>query len=105
MQKLIKDLPKDVYRTLKKGYFQGIGFRGTRIEKELTEKLKNRAKAELETVDSSKLLNDLKAKYIGKSGEVTALLRGMKDIPAEKRAEFGKMVNDLKKLGITAKIK
>ena len=58
--------------------------------------LKLKAKAELENVDSSRVLNELKAKYIGKSGEVTALLRGMKDIPADKRAEFGKMVNDLK---------
>ena len=58
--------------------------------------LKNKAKAELEMVESSRLLSDLRAKYIGKSGEVTALLRGMKDVPADKRAEFGKMVNDLK---------
>ena len=42
------------------------------------------------------MLNDVKAKYVGKNGEVTALLRGMKDIPPEKRSEFGKMVNDLK---------
>lgn len=58
--------------------------------------LKLKAKSELETIDSSRLLGDVKAKYVGKSGEVTALLRGMKDIPADKRAEFGKMVNDLK---------
>ena len=58
--------------------------------------LKNSAKIELEKVDSSKILNDLRAKYVGKNGEVTALLRGMKDIPGDKRAEFGKMVNDLK---------
>lgn len=58
--------------------------------------LKNRAKAELELVDSSKLLNDLKVKYVGKNGEITALLRGMKDVAPENRAEFGKMVNDLK---------
>lgn len=58
--------------------------------------LKNRVQEELARVDSSKVLSDLKAKYIGKNGEVTALLRGMKDIPADQRAEFGKMVNDLK---------
>ena len=58
--------------------------------------LKNNAASEAEVALSSKVLNDLKAKYIGKNGEVTALLRGMKDVPADKRAEFGKMVNDLK---------
>ena len=54
------------------------------------------AKRELENITSSKFLGELKAKYVGKNGEVTALLRGMKDVPADKRAEFGKMVNDLK---------
>ena len=58
--------------------------------------LKQKAKTELLDVDSSRVLFDLKAKYVGKNGEVTALLRGMKDIPADKRAEFGKIVNDLK---------
>lgn len=58
--------------------------------------LKQKAKTELESISSSKVLYDLKTKYVGKSGEVTALLRGMKDIAPEKRAEFGKMVNDLK---------
>ena len=58
--------------------------------------LKIEAKTELETIQSLKDLNDLKVKYIGKNGNITALLRGMKDIPAENRAEFGKMVNDLK---------
>ena len=66
------------------------------IMQEKFDALKIKAKTELENVSSSKDLNDLKAKYVGKSGEVTALLRGMKDIPADKRAEFGKMVNDLK---------
>ncbi len=60
------------------------------------ELLKQKAKEELKTVVSSNELPELRAKYIGKNGEVTALLRGMKDIPADKRAEFGKLVNDLK---------
>jgi phenylalanyl-tRNA synthetase alpha chain len=58
--------------------------------------LKQNAKNELEGLTSTKNLGELRAKYIGKSGEVTALLRGMKDVPADQRAEFGKMVNELK---------
>ncbi len=60
------------------------------------ELLKQKAKEELASVMSSKILFDLKAKYVGKNGEVTALLRAMKDVPADQRANFGKMVNDLK---------
>ena len=58
--------------------------------------IKLNAKNELSAVESSRVLNDLKVKYVGKNGEITALLRGMKDIPADQRADFGKMVNVLK---------
>ncbi len=51
---------------------------------------------ELSSIESVKEIADLKAKVLGKSGEITALLRGMKDIAPEMRANFGKMVNDLK---------
>lgn len=64
--------------------------------KEKFETLKLSAQDALSKIDSMRELPELKAKYIGKNGEVTALLRGMKDIPADRRAEFGKLVNDLK---------
>lgn len=60
------------------------------------ELIKQNALKELNGITSSRELNDLRVKFIGKNGEVTSLLRGMKDVPADKRAEFGKMVNDLK---------
>lgn len=58
--------------------------------------IKQNAKSELELITSIKDLNELKVKYTGKNGEVTALLRGMKDVPADQKADFGKRVNDLK---------
>lgn len=58
--------------------------------------IKLSAKNDLEKIVSSKELGELKAKYVGKNGEVTSLLRGMKDVAPENRAAFGKMVNDLK---------
>ena len=60
------------------------------------EALKQRVKNELQNVVSSYDLIELKAKFVGKNGEITSLLRGMKDVSADKRAEFGKMVNNLK---------
>jgi phenylalanyl-tRNA synthetase alpha chain len=60
------------------------------------ELIKQSAKESLLKVTSTKELPELRAKFIGKSGEITLLLRGMKDVPADKRAEFGKLVNDLK---------
>ena len=38
-------------------------------------------------------INDLRVQYLGKTGEVTNLLKGMKDVPAEERPEVGKLVN------------
>lgn len=60
------------------------------------EEIKIKVREELNNISSLKLLNDIKIKFVGKNGEVTSLLRGMKDIAADKRSEFGKMVNDLK---------
>lgn len=64
--------------------------------KERFDELRKKAQAELENIANTKDLLDVKIKYVGKNGEITALLRGMKDIPADQRSSFGKMVNDLK---------
>lgn len=43
-----------------------------------------------------KKLNDLKVEYLGKSGKITELSKGMKDIPNEDKKEFGMLLNDLR---------
>ena len=60
------------------------------------EELLKRAEVEINESASSRNLNEIKAKFLGKNGEITMLLRGMRDIPPEKRSEFGKAVNELK---------
>lgn len=70
-----------------------------RKEKDMQEKIDSlyeNAKNEISGLSSSKELADVKVKYLGKTGEITSLLKGMKDIPPEKRADFGKLVNTLK---------
>ena len=41
-------------------------------------------------------LEDIRIRILGKKGELTAALRGMKDIPAEERPAFGKRVNEIR---------
>ncbi len=41
-------------------------------------------------------LNDLRVKYLGKSGEVTALLKQLKDVPKEEKPAVGKLINDVR---------
>jgi len=41
-------------------------------------------------------LNEIKIKYLGRKGEITMLLRGLKDLIPEERSEAGKIANDIK---------
>lgn len=56
--------------------------------------LKEEALKELVKIKDLKFLSEFKVKYLGKQGLFTALLRGMKDIPAEDRPKFGAVVNE-----------
>ena len=58
--------------------------------------IKNKANEEILSVNSQRDLMDVKVKYLGKQGEITSLLKGMKDLSPEERTEFGKDVNELK---------
>ncbi|MFI3226689.1 MAG: phenylalanine--tRNA ligase subunit alpha [Clostridia bacterium] len=59
---------------------------------QLEEILKN-AKSELSTVTDNKALDDLRVKYLGKKGELTAILRGMGKLSAEMRPVIGELAN------------
>jgi phenylalanyl-tRNA synthetase alpha chain len=56
----------------------------------------------LEAVESIALLsdfdslNELKVKTLGRKGEITMLLRGLKDLTGEERVEAGKVANEIK---------
>ncbi|MGN0761184.1 MAG: phenylalanine--tRNA ligase subunit alpha [Christensenellales bacterium] len=51
------------------------------------------AKQAINACESVVDVNNVKVKFLGKNGELTALLKGMKDVPAEQRPEIGKLVN------------
>ena len=59
-------------------------------------RLKEEVLKTLNNVGNLEELNDLKVKILGKKGEFTTIMKGMADIAAEKRAEFGKVTNELK---------
>lgn len=64
--------------------------------KEEIENLKKQAQEELANSKSSKELNDLRVKYLGKKGELTGLLRGMGSLSLEERPKMGALVNSAK---------
>jgi len=61
--------------------------------KEQIELIRKNAIEEITNVKDAKELNDLKVKYLGKKGELTAVLRGMGALSAEERPLIGSLVN------------
>jgi len=61
--------------------------------KEQIEKISQSAKQDIANVNDAKELNDLKVKYLGKKGELTAVLRGMGALSEEERPVIGSLVN------------
>ncbi len=62
--------------------------------KEKLEVIKAEALAKIESAGDLDALNDIKVAVLGKKGELTAVLKSMKDVPAEERPMVGQMVND-----------
>ena len=60
------------------------------------EQIKSAFDAEMRKCETLASLQELKVKYLGKSGELTALLKSIKDLPAEERPSFGANVNALR---------
>lgn len=56
--------------------------------------LVNSTKARVDAISSIKELSDLKVEVLGKSGELTLILRGLKDLSEADRPAMGKIVND-----------
>ena len=62
--------------------------------KEKLEAIKAEALAKIESANDLDALNDIKVAVLGKKGELTAVLKSMKDVPADERPMVGQMVND-----------
>lgn len=64
--------------------------------KEKMDKIKNEALALIESATTTAELNDVRVKYLGKSGEISALTRDMAGVPKEDRPMVGKLVNEVR---------
>ncbi len=60
----------------------------------MLQKIKDAAISQLEQTDSLDKLNEIRVNYLGKKGELTAVLKGMKDVAPEDRPKVGQLVND-----------
>ena len=54
------------------------------------------AKEQLAAAADARALDEARVKFLGKKGELTALLKGMKDVAAEERPVVGQLINDVR---------
>lgn len=62
--------------------------------KEKLEQIKAQALAQIEASDALDKLNEVRVNVLGKKGELTAVLKSMKDVSPEERPKVGQMVNE-----------
>ena len=62
--------------------------------KERLQELAEAARKRIEESDRPERLNEVKVAYLGKKGELTAILKSMKDVAPEDRPKVGQMVNE-----------
>ena len=63
---------------------------------DMLEDVKKQAEAELNSANDEVSLQNLKAKFVGRKGVITEILKGMKDIPDSARPRMGKLINETK---------
>ncbi|WP_123054334.1 phenylalanine--tRNA ligase subunit alpha [Clostridium sp. JN-1] len=64
--------------------------------KQKLESIKDNALECLKNVKNSSDIDNIKVKYLGKKGELTQILRSMKDLSKEERPIIGKMANEIR---------
>lgn len=62
--------------------------------KEKIEQIRQQALAAIEDAAGIDKLNDVKVAFLGKKGQLSSLLKGMKDVAPEDRPKVGQMVNE-----------
>lgn len=64
--------------------------------KEQLRNIEERAKAELQKISDTKVLDEFRVKYLGKKGEITAILKQMGKLSAEERPVMGQLANKVR---------
>ena len=64
--------------------------------KEQIAKIREDAIQKIKDVKDLQTLNEIRVKFLGKKGELTAVLRGMGALSAEERPKIGALVNEVR---------
>ncbi len=66
------------------------------MENNKLDELKKLAENSIRDAQDINSLNDIRVKFLGKKGEITSLLKSMKDLSPEEKPKFGQMVNAIR---------
>ena len=61
---------------------------------EKLEQIRKEAIKQIESSDALEKLNEIRVNFLGKKGELTAVLKSMKDVAPEDRPKVGQLVNE-----------
>ncbi len=64
--------------------------------REQLEEIKSKTIETIDAISDEKALSDARTRVLGRKGELTGILRGLKDLDPETRAEMGKLANVVK---------
>ncbi|MBR4797660.1 MAG: phenylalanine--tRNA ligase subunit alpha, partial [Oscillospiraceae bacterium] len=65
--------------------------------KETLDRIREEALSAIKAADAESAIEDLRVRYLGKKGELTAILKQMGTLPAEERPLMGQLSNDVRK--------
>ena len=64
------------------------------MKKESLHEIREKALAQINSTDSLEKLNEVRVSFLGKKGELTEVLKGMKDVAPQDRPAVGQIVNE-----------
>ena len=67
------------------------------MQRQKSDGLKSKFLEEIKNSQNEKTLYDVKVKYVGRQGELTRILKNLKNLPAEKRKTLGPLANQARK--------
>ena len=62
--------------------------------KERLQEIREKALSQISSTDSLEKLNEIRVSFLGKKGELTEVLKGMKDVAVQDRPMVGQIVNE-----------
>ena len=64
--------------------------------REQMELIKSNALDAIEVAETSAELNDVRVRFLGKSGEMTNVMKGLATVPKEEKPAMGKLLNEVR---------